>query len=77
MTIKMDGVSIIEANADMDASLAMACLFAVYFLFGIEYPKPVRHTLNYMHHYLFNLNRNERRKMSVPVLKMHNQLTNC
>lgn len=71
----MEGVNIV--SAEMDVMEAMECLFATYFVFSVEYPKHITHTMNFVEHYLFKLSSSQKKKkkLSVPVLKMYNQLS--
>lgn len=70
-SINMEGVNIV--SAEMDVMEAMECLFATYFVFSVEYPKHITHTMNFVEHYLFKLSSSQ--KKTVPVLKMYNQLS--
>lgn len=70
-SINVESVNIV--SAEMDVMEAMECLFATYFMFSVEYPKHITHTINFVEHYLFKLSSSQK-KLSVPVL-MYNQLS--
>ena len=71
-SIKMDRVTITSGN--LDVQQALQCLLEVYFLFGVEYPKQMKHTLSFIEHYLFKI-RNDNKRLSIPALKIYNQLS--
>ncbi|KAJ8009434.1 hypothetical protein DPEC_G00088830 [Dallia pectoralis] len=63
-SIKMDGVTI--TSGEMDVPQALQCLLEVYYLFCVEFPKKMKHTLSFIEHV--------KNRLSI-VLKMYNQLS--
>ncbi|KAL2080611.1 hypothetical protein ACEWY4_024404 [Coilia grayii] len=70
VSIKMDGNFVISPSPDIDASLAFACIFCLFFLFNVLYPKEACHTLHFFERPL-NLFLS---KPSVPVLRVEKKL---
>ncbi|XP_060779795.1 sterile alpha motif domain-containing protein 3-like [Neoarius graeffei] len=69
VSIKMDGVTV--TSGEMDIPHALQCLLEIYFIFGVEYPKQIRHTLSFVEHYFFKI---QNTPVSIPVLKLYNQI---
>lgn len=65
----MDGVTV--TSGEMDIPHALQCLLEIYFIFGVEYPKQIRHTLSFVEHYFFKI---QNTPVSIPVLKLYNQI---
>ncbi|XP_072557754.1 sterile alpha motif domain-containing protein 3-like isoform X2 [Paramormyrops kingsleyae] len=70
-SIKMDEVTI--TSGKMDIPHALQCLLEVYFIFGVQYPKQIKHTLSFAERYLFQM-ANGQKPVSIPVLKLYNQI---
>ena len=68
--IWIDGVRVIADG--MDASLAVCCLMAAYYVYGIEYPVNLRKTLLFLQKFIFDLEENV--NIPVSVLRAYNML---
>ncbi|XP_057214742.1 uncharacterized protein LOC130569246 [Triplophysa rosa] len=73
VSIIMDNVNIIR-EADIDMTQAVECLFAVYFLFNVQYPVAIKNTMTFIQKYLLKLKSRHDIRTPIPVLKMYNQL---
>ena len=73
--VNMDNEIVIIDNQDMEITDVLACVFSIYFIYGIEYPKELKNTLMFMENYLFNVK--QPGKIPIRVLKMHNFLRLC
>ncbi|XP_041960089.1 uncharacterized protein LOC121718836 isoform X3 [Alosa sapidissima] len=71
VSIKIDGEFVIGPSPDIDASLGLVCIFCLYFLFDVQYPKEVHHTLLFFERRL-NLSMS---KPSTPVLRVEKMLS--
>lgn len=69
----VDGVCIIDDREAMDASLAVACLMAAYFVYGIAYPLKLKNTLLFMQKYIFDIEESGS-KIPNTVLRAYNML---
>ena len=67
-----DKVVCMADDRDMEICDAIACLMAIYFIYGLEYPKQLRNTLTFIECFLCDLPTSS--KIPVPVLKLHNSL---
>ncbi|XP_065654129.1 uncharacterized protein LOC136080821 [Hydra vulgaris] len=70
-SVILDRCTIIEHCSDIDVSLAMACVFASYYIFNIEYPVRLKNTLLFFEHIVFGLSNKE---CPVTVCRMANTL---
>lgn len=73
VSIIMDNVNIIR-EADIDMTQAVECLFAVYFLFNVQYPVDIKHTMTFIQKYMLKLRQEHGKRTPIPVLKMYSQL---
>ncbi|KAI7812698.1 hypothetical protein IRJ41_007415 [Triplophysa rosa] len=73
VSIIMDKVNIIR-EADINMKQAVECLFAVYFLFNVQYPVAIKNTMTFIQKYLLKLKSRHDTRTPTPVLKMYNQL---
>ncbi|XP_051952975.1 uncharacterized protein LOC127622885 [Xyrauchen texanus] len=73
VSIIMDNVTIIR-EADIDMTQAVECLFAVYFLFNVQYPVHIKHTMTFIQKYMLKLRQEHVKRTPIPVLKMYSQL---
>nr|XP_055051239.1 sterile alpha motif domain-containing protein 3-like isoform X2 [Misgurnus anguillicaudatus] len=73
VSIVMDNVTIIK-EAIIDMTQAVECLFAVYFLFNVQYPVAIKHTMTFIQKYLLKFKCRHEKKTPIPVQKMYNQL---
>ncbi|KAI7802057.1 putative NACHT, partial [Triplophysa rosa] len=73
VSIIMDNVNIIR-EADIDMTQAVECLFAVYFLFNVQYPVAIKNTMTFIQKYLLKLKSPHDTRTPIPVLKI---LYNC
>jgi hypothetical protein len=62
LSIAMDGVQVVEEDAEMDVSLAISCLMALYFVYSVQYPARLRNTMLFFEKFVFKLS-----KDTVPV----------
>jgi len=73
----VDGVVVMDTREAInreaiDVSLAIACLVASYFVYGIEYPKQLKNTLLFMQKFIFSID--EKSKIPPTVLRVFNML---
>ena len=68
----MDKCVILPQHKDLDVTDAISCVLAIYYVFGVEYPKGLKNTLLFLEKYMFGLGSV---KTPVPVLRMHSILT--
>lgn len=68
----MDGVEIVRDDRDMDIITGVACLMAVYFVYGIENPKGLKNTLLFVEKYLCNME--PETKIPTTLIHVHNSL---
>ena len=54
ITIVMDG-HIVVKDSGLDGTLAFACVFCVYWVYGIEYPRKLKNTMLFSENYLFKV----------------------
>jgi hypothetical protein len=45
------------SREDIDITTAIECVVALYWIFGICYPKQLKHTMSYLETYIFGLNK--------------------
>ena len=72
LKIMSDHVIVMEDDRDLDIADALACLMAVYYVFGLEYPKHLRNTLIFIEHFLCEMPTTS--KIPIPVVKLHTSL---
>ena len=51
----MDGVQVVNDSKDMDAIHAISCVFALYFVYGIAYPRKLVNILNFIERVLLQM----------------------
>jgi hypothetical protein len=71
----VDGVAIVEDHDSMDPSLAVSCLMAAYFVYGIEYADNVKNTLMFLQKFIFGLDeKGQNPKKLQTALRAYNML---
>ncbi|XP_058841425.1 uncharacterized protein LOC131697435 [Acipenser ruthenus] len=73
ISVCVDGIEILSDYPGMDITLAVECIFSLYFSLGIEYPKALKNFLTFMERYFMKLSTSD--KVPLPVLKMYSQIT--
>ncbi|XP_058877903.1 uncharacterized protein LOC117416284 isoform X2 [Acipenser ruthenus] len=73
ISVCVDGIEILSDYPGMDITLAVECIFSLYFSLGIEYPKALKKILTFMERYFMKLSTSD--KVPLPVLKMYSQIT--
>ena len=63
---------LVVATKDLDITECVTCLFAVYYIHGVEYPKGLKNTLLFLERYLFNITNPN--KLPVTVVRLHSVL---
>ncbi|KAK6457462.1 hypothetical protein HHUSO_G37013, partial [Huso huso] len=74
ISVCVDGIEILSDYCPgMDITLAVECIFSLYFSLGIEYPKALKNGLTFIERYFMKLSTSD--KVPLPVLKMYSQIT--
>ena len=56
----MDGVIVVRDDHDLDILNGLECVFAIYVVLGIEYPKGLKNTLNFLQKFIFKMDLKEK-----------------
>jgi hypothetical protein len=65
----MDNVVVIKEK-DFGLVEAFACLFATYWVFGVQYPKKIRNSMHFLEHFIYKLSEKKPQQKVMKVFDM-------
>lgn len=55
LAVQLDGMDIVDEDTSADISLAVACVMAAYFVYGVQYPDKIKNTMLFLEKFVFGL----------------------
>ena len=71
VTVKMEGLVMIKENGNVDVSLALGALLAIYHLYNLEYPAQLRKTFSFIEAFILKV---DNVKLPIAVQRVANEL---